>query len=118
MNLTEKERIFVDNRRKLTASWPYIGSLLLAAVVLLAGWLFWSSPLLINPLYVFNRLEAEAIETPTLLLMAGILPIVMLMCIFILVSVLLISFSAFSNERKLIDIVTRLSGEKLDNSNT
>jgi hypothetical protein len=44
--------------------------------------------------------------------MAGMLPLVMLTCLSLLVVALVLSFAAFSNERRHIAIIRRLTGSQ------
>jgi hypothetical protein len=120
MNLTEQEKVFIDQRHRFARSWPVAGSVSLAIVFVLAGWLWLSRPFLINPWAVFSAIDSESIPETTVILMAAMLPIVMLTCFFILVVCLAFFFVAFSNERKHIAIIRRLTasqnGQKYDGS--
>lgn len=108
MNLTKQESAFIDRRKKLAGSWPIVGSICLAAVFLFIGWLWVTKPLLINPWAVFSALEANSIPESSIALMAALLPIVMLACLFTLVFSLALYFAVFLNERKLLGIIARL----------
>jgi hypothetical protein len=108
VQLTEQEKSFFTKREKLVRAWPLFGSVMLIVVLCLAGWLFWRNPLLVNPWVVLTRLEAGSIPDSTLLLMAGLLPIAMLLCLAIVLVTLLFAFVALSNERKYISIIHRL----------
>jgi len=79
MILTAQERFFIEKRRRLTRVWPVVSTLLLLAILSLAGWLFWSNPLLVNPWAVFSRLQLHSISESTLFLMAFLLPVAMLL---------------------------------------
>lgn len=111
MSLTDQEQKFVDGRKRLLRLWPAVGSLLLILIALLAGWLYWRNPLLVNPWVVMSRLEEGSISNAMLILMAGILPIMALMSL-ILVALLVVSlFAAFGNERRHLAIIDRLLRE-------
>ena len=107
MNLTKREKEFVERRAKLVQYWPILGTICLAGVLILAVWLWLSRPFLINPWKVLSGLEAGSIPESTTLLMAAMLPIVVLACLFVLVACLIFCFAAFSNERKHLDIINR-----------
>jgi hypothetical protein len=109
MSLTPDEEAFVEKRRKLARSWPLAGSVMLAALGILTVWLWISTPLLINPWAVFAGLSSKSIPGATLMLMASFLPVVVLACLLILASAVLLAFVAFSNERKHIAIIRRLT---------
>jgi len=78
-------------------------------VFALAGWLWLSMPFLINPWAVFSGIDTDSIPETTAILMTAMLPVVMLTCLFVLVVCLLFFFAAFSNERKHIAIIHRLT---------
>ena len=82
---------------------------MLIVVFFFGGWLWRSNPLLIDPWAVSAGLKAGAIPGPTVTLMAALLPVAMLTCLFVLVVCLLFAFVAFSNERKQIAIIRRLT---------
>lgn len=44
MNLTKQEKMFIEKRGKYARSWPIVGSVSLAMVFVLAGWLWFSKP--------------------------------------------------------------------------
>lgn len=56
MELTEKEQRFLQKRRLLLKYWPIAGSFSLLLLGMLTAWLFWSSPLLVNPNLVWKEL--------------------------------------------------------------
>lgn len=114
MNLTKQEKMFVEKRGKYARSWPIVGSVSLAMVFVLAGWLWFSKPLLINPWAVFSGLETDSIPETTSTLMAAMLPVLMLTCLFVLVVCLVFFFAAFSNERKHLAIIHRLIASQAD----
>jgi hypothetical protein len=72
------------------------------------GWLFIQKPLLVNPFYVINGLGDGTIEKSTLLLMAGMLPIMFSACLLLLLALLLFTFSALSNEKKHLKVIDHL----------
>ena len=111
MQLSDEERHFLVKRARLVRAWRYVGSILLAVLLGLAIWLFLTIPLLANPLVVMARLKSDSISESTLTLMAGMLPIVVLMCLVLAVTAVLFVFAAFSNEKKYLKIIQRNSHE-------
>lgn len=109
MELTQQDRVFVERRATLARNWPIVGTVCLGGVFCLAGWLWFTRPWLVNPWAVFSGLEAGSIPGPTVLLMAAMLPVVVLACLFVLVVCLIFGFTAFSNERKHLEIIRRLN---------
>ena len=61
---------YLRKRRRLLRAWPAAGAGLLAVIFGLAGWLYWSAPMLINPFEVLRRIDADALEASTLTTMA------------------------------------------------
>jgi hypothetical protein len=57
-----------------------------------------------------SRLKAGSIPDSTTTLMAVMLPVVFLACMFVLLGLIAFSFVAFSNERKHLEIIHRLGG--------
>ena len=113
MDLTQRENVFVQKRWMFARSWPIVGSIALATVLVFAGWLWFSNPLLINPWAVLSGLESGSIPDTTLALMAALLPVTMLTCLFVIIAGLILSFIAFSNERKHIAIIRSLTFDQV-----
>lgn len=106
--LSELDRAFLRKRAALVRAWPVAGGIMLAALILLTAWLLWSSPFLVNPYAMMDRLRERSIEPDMLQLMAGLLPVAVL-CILVLVGALLaFSFAAFSNEKRHLRIIDTL----------
>lgn len=103
--LSDKQREFLARRRPLIRSWPVAGGILLAFLAALLIWMFWRNSLLVNPFSVLSRIERDALEPALMALMAGILPIVMLVCFLLVFALLLFMFTAFSNERRYQKII-------------
>jgi uncharacterized membrane protein len=112
MQLSYEEQRFVAKRAKLMRTWRYVGAILLAMIIGLGMWLFWSNPLLANPFVVMARLKGDSIPESTMALMAGMLPVIVLLCIVLAVTAILFVFAAFSNEKKYLTIIQRESREK------
>ncbi|MBN1223193.1 MAG: hypothetical protein JXB23_08075 [Candidatus Aminicenantes bacterium] len=113
--MDEQYLSFLKKRRRLAIFWPVVATLLLMGILAFLVWMFVKNPLLVNPFEVASRIDAGTIENSTLILMAGMLPIMFLACILILVVVVLFGFSMFSKEKKYLDIIDRLLREETDN---
>ncbi len=112
MQLSDEERRFLVKRAQLVRAWRYVGAILLAVLIGLGFWLFLTLPLLVNPFVVMTRLQSGSIPESMLMLMAGMLPIVVLMClalVALVVMVVLFIFVAFSNEKKYLKLIERHS---------
>ena len=102
MRLTETEQSFIDRRRRLTRAWPYVGSGMLVLIVSFLVWLVMARPLLANPFFVMAQLERGAIDQPTLVLMAGMLPVTIFVALGVCIATVVLAFAAFSNERRYL----------------
>ncbi len=109
MRLSGEEQRFLARRARLVRTWRYVGVILLAMLIGLGMWLFFSKPLVANPFVVMARLKNGSIAGSTMALMAGVLPVVVLICIVLAVTAVLFVFAAFSNEQKYLAIIQRQS---------
>lgn len=112
MDLNDRNKRFLAKRRRFARSWPLVGTLLLLGISTLLAWLFLRNPLLANPFEVASRLGAETIEQSTLILLAGLLPLMFLACFSILFIMILFGFTVFSNEKKYLKIIDSLLHEQ------
>lgn len=112
MEITNEEMRFVTKRRRFVKAWPLVGTILISLAIGLGVWLFLSKPLLANPFTVLSKLKSGSIPHSTLVLMAGILPIVVLMCIALVITIVLFVFASFNNERKYLAMVQRIIDQK------
>ncbi len=107
--LTEKQEIFLSQRKSFTKSGSWIGTILLLIVIIFWSYLFLNIPLLINPFFVLNQIEKGEIFHSTLALLATMGSMAFLIIGFVLI-VLIVSifFIGTTNERKLIAIINVL----------
>lgn len=108
MPLEGADLAFCKRRSALVRRWPFAAWAMLAVIVVVFGFLFYSTPLLVNPWEVASAIKAETIAVPTLTLMAALLPIVLLSCFVLLVALVLFQFAAMANERRLLRIISSL----------
>lgn len=108
MELSNEEMRFVTNRRRFVQGWPVVGAILLGLVISLGVWLFLTKPLLANPFIVLSRLKSDSIPASTLTLMAGLLPIAVLMCMALVITIVLFAFASFTNEKKYLAMVQQI----------
>ncbi len=109
MLLSNREQQFVEKRKRFVKAWPYVGTILLVMAIGLGMWLFWSKPLLANPFLALSRLNSSSVPASTMALMAGLLPVVVLMCVVLAITIVLFAFSAFSNEKKYLAIIKTIT---------
>lgn len=109
MALTPQESAFIARRRTLVRRWPVAGGACLALILAIGLWLWFTRPLLINPVAVFAGIEAGEIPDSSLLVMAAMLPVAMLACLVVLVAAVIFMFVAIANERRHLGIIERLS---------
>ncbi len=108
-HLSEKQLEFLRRRRKLVRWWPLGGGLLLLVIGGLAGGLFWRAPVFVNPFLVESQLQAGQMPDATEAMLAVLLPVMVLLCLFFAAILVLLTFSAIANERRHLQIITTLS---------
>ena len=108
MSLSSADRKFVERREKRVKHWPLYGTFSLTILAVYSGWLWLKRPELINPWVVIERLEAGTLSETTMSIMAVMLPIVVATMLLLVSFVVLLSFVAFRNERRLIRVIRRL----------
>ena len=108
MEITDREIRFVANRAKFVKAWPPVGGVLMCLAIGVGVWLFLFKPLLANPFAVLSKLNSDSIPASTLALMAGLLPLSVLVCIALAIAIVLFGFAAFANEKKYIAMIQRL----------
>jgi len=96
---------YLAKRARLLSLWRWIGPLSLLAVVGLAAWIFFTSPLLINPYEIATRIESGTIDQSTLEMMAVLLPLVIIFIFILLVSIIAIMHAALSIERRYMRLL-------------
>ena len=107
MQLSESDIRFIRKRRALTASWKWVGVLLLLMLAGIAAWIWVRSPYMIDPWHVASSLEAGSIPEETLQFSAMLLPVTVLFLFVVMMLVLLLAFAASANERRLLTIIQR-----------
>lgn len=110
MPLDEQDRRFLERRAILVRAWPVVGGLMLLAVAAFTAWLYLTRPLLANPVVVLERLREGTLPATSMTVMAGLLPIVMLMCLGLVVVMIVFVFASVRNERRYQRITRRLAG--------
>jgi hypothetical protein len=110
MDVSHDELSFITRRSRLVRTWPLAGSALLIMAAGLTAWLFFSRPLLANPLTVWSRLDENSLPESELVVMAAMLPVVVLACLALLIVLILFGFVAFANEKKYLSILERTIG--------
>jgi len=106
---TQSER-FLEKRRILLRAWRYAGPLLLLGIGGFAAYLYFNTPLLINPFAVASGIESGSIEQSTLQLMAVFVPVLFITACFLLVVLVVLMYAAFANEKKYLAILDELEG--------
>lgn len=106
--LSERQNEFLVNRRKLIKVWNYAGVIILVILIGFGVYMFFNTPLLINPFEVLIQLEEQTIEYSTLKLMAIMLPIIFATACFLLFVIVATMYTVFANEKKYLEIVERL----------
>ncbi|MHB9130237.1 MAG: hypothetical protein ACYDBB_03985 [Armatimonadota bacterium] len=106
--LTPKQLAFLRRRRPLLRVFPWMAGILVALTTVTFAALIYSSPLVFNPSYVTARLQANTLCLPTIKLMAGMLPLMSITCLFAVAALIIILISAMGNERNYLRIIEQL----------
>lgn len=108
MQLTGKDQVFIDKRRRLIHWWPLA---LLFKLLLLAGtwlYLFMRYPALANASFVIDAVAGGTLSADVLHLSALLLPIVVSMLFFVIAVMLLFLHQTVRNERHYQAIIRKL----------
>jgi hypothetical protein len=111
MKLDDGERRFLDQRRRLVARWRIVGWVMLAAIGVMVLFMYLRNPMLVNPWLVMDGVEAQSIPPATLGMMAILLPVIFLVCCFLIAVLVIFQFGWVANERRLLEIVDKLEEE-------
>jgi hypothetical protein len=109
MRLSPEQSSYLAARERFLRWWPAAGIALLGSVLGLGVWLWVSVPTLVSPWACATRLQDGSLAEGTLVLMAGMLPVAMLLLLGFLVAALLLAFAAFRNEGRLLRMVRALT---------
>ena len=118
MELSDKQLKFLHRRRKLISLRKYVVLFLSILFVAFLGWMYYRAPLLVNPYEVISRLQRSALDRDTMILMAGMLPIIVLLALFLLGALMIFFFIAMSNEAKYIEIMDQIIDDQSDKPKT
>ena len=103
--VSDRDLEFVAKRRALSRRWNVVGWALIALIIAALGFLFVTSPMLVNPWETMARVRTDSISKSTLQLMAMLLPVVFLGSFLLLIVIVAFQFAAAANERRLIEIL-------------
>ena len=107
--IDEKDLEFIKKRSFFVRWWNVVGSIMLAVLGVMALWLFVKVPNLINPLHVIEQLKAGTLQQSSLVVMAGMLPIVVLGLLLVCCAVIGFGFAVFGNERRYLRIIEEIA---------
>lgn len=82
--INQKDRNFIDKRKKLHRYWPIMGTTMILMMLGLVIYLFIRTPKLINPFLVIELIKANTLDPRTMILLAAMCPV---LTIFLLVTV-------------------------------
>lgn len=106
--MDEKDRAFLQRRRKLAKAWNLVGALLLGLLAALGATIYFRVPQMANPFYVADQVKADTLEASTMELSAVLLPVVFLLCLGVVAIEVLFAFAMFANERRYLAIIEAL----------
>jgi len=78
---------------------------MLAGVIVFAGFIWFQSPLLINPAEIIGRIQSGAGESTTLETMATLLPVMVIIIVVLMLALIGVMYAAFANEKKYIALM-------------
>ena len=111
-SLTAAQLEILRKRRLMVDSWPYIGPVLVAALLILVGMLWLTAPMFVNPFAVMDRLQADSLDITTLQTMAIMLPIVFtVLCIVVLVMITFL-YATYKKEKRYLDLIEQLQPQQ------
>jgi len=110
--MDEKDIQFLRQRERLARWWNVVGSVMLFVLGGMAVWFFVRVPNFINPLHVIEQLKSETLPQSSLVVMAGMLPIVVLGLLLVCCAVIGFGFAVFANERRYLRIIKELNHEE------
>lgn len=105
MQSNRQSERFLEKRRTLLTAWRYAGPLLLLGIGGFAAYLYFNTPLLINPFAVASGIESGSVEQSTLQLLALFVPVLFITVCFLLVVLVVLIYAAFANEKKYLAIL-------------
>jgi hypothetical protein len=103
--IDEKDLEFLKKRSFFARWWNVVGGIMLAVLGGMAVWLFVRVPNLINPFHVIEQLKSETLPQSSLVVMAGMLPIVVLGLLLVCCALIGFGFAMFGNERRYLRII-------------
>lgn len=94
--LNKKQIRFLRKRKSLVKSWPIIALIFFALIIGYCVWVYYSFPLLLNPLELMAQLETGNVNKTTLSILAAMAPLLFI-CITIImfVMVMVAGFSMY-----------------------
>lgn len=104
--LSQTERAFIEKRRRLLRWWPVAATVLLLGLLSLALWMYWQSPLLIDPRVVAVAIQEGRLADDSLALMALLLPVMVLTLLALMLVFVLLGFAIFRNEARYLEMLS------------
>lgn len=112
MTLTQHQLKFVKARAVVVRYGRWLTILLAGGYAALLAWIYVEAPLLIRPLEVLDRIETGSLARSRLLLMAGLLPVVLLIGLTLIGICFIGLIAAYDTEKKYLTIIARLLDER------
>lgn len=106
---SDKDKEFIDNRRRLINAWRYAGALSLIGLFVFILWLWYSNPILINPFGAITAIEAGSMTDTTMVIMAAMLPVIFVLTLFLILLLLVLVTVSMNNEKRYLAIIEQIS---------
>lgn len=111
--LTEKQQRLILRRKTLTALWKWVGPACLLLIVGVLGYLFYRTPLLMNPYFLIEQIEGGTLPETTIYVSAVVGSLAFLACGILMLCIIILLFGAVANEKKLLNIIDALQETEL-----
>lgn len=103
--MMERDRAFLRRRRRIQRRGGELLGICALILVWFSVWLWWRVPLLVNPWMVIEGVRQEKLAVQTLFLMAGLLPLFVLMSLGLLGLLLAVIFGWQRVERRYMELL-------------
>ena len=109
---------FLRERRKLCRRWPLVGGGTMLFLLLAYALLAMNFPVIANPAFVYNALSRNELGIDVIQMLAMMAPVLFIALFIVLGVILSLGFAVMRKEKRLLDIIDRLTGNRPDEDYT